>query len=214
MEESTKPAKNSPITPSDDPVVDLVVALQQKTSKIDMLQAENLALKAQLGAKKMGRMRPPRFRRGFWLPARKLSKAKKLDVSLDKVELLRPANKSKAAPSWSASSWLSSLMLVQTLSAALLDQTAETDSEESTKIKRLSRSQISRAVDIASIQIKELLYSEVEKLQRADGQVLDASALSDKFAASGDSFTFTYGSMDVYHGGLETLIGAPNPNIM
>ena len=50
MEESTKPARQSPITPSDDLVVDLVVALQQTTNKIDMLQAENLALKAQLGA--------------------------------------------------------------------------------------------------------------------------------------------------------------------
>jgi hypothetical protein len=139
---------------------------------------------------------------------RKLAKAKQLDMSLNK------ANSSKTAPSWSASSWLSSLMLVQTLSAALLDQTVDTDSEESAKIKGLTRSQIRQAVDMASLQIKELLYSEVEKLQRTDGQVLDASALSDKFAASGDSFTFTYGSMDIYHGGLEALIGAPNPNIM
>ena len=48
--ESTKSAKKTSITPSDDLVVDLVVALQQTTNKIDMLQAENLALKAQLGA--------------------------------------------------------------------------------------------------------------------------------------------------------------------
>ena len=50
MQDSTKPAKKSSITASDDLVADLVVELLHKTSKLDILQAENLALKAQLGA--------------------------------------------------------------------------------------------------------------------------------------------------------------------
>ena len=125
---------------------------------------------------------------------RRLARAKKLDAKLN--ERRKSKKQPTNAPSWSVGSWLSSLQLLVSLSAALLDQAGHSgeEDEESEVIRRLNRRQISLAVDEAAAEIKERLYEEVEKLQTGSG-VVDASKLNAKFAANKDGFTFTYGGM-------------------
>ena len=124
---------------------------------------------------------------------RRLARAKKLDAKLN--ERRKSKSQPTNAPSWSVGSWLSSLQLLVSLSAALLDQAGDSgEDEESEVIRRLNRRQISLAVDEAAAEMKERLYEEVEKLQTGS-EVVDASKLNAKFAASKDGFTFTYGGM-------------------
>ena len=41
-----------------------------------------------------------------------------------------------------------------------------------------------------------------------------AQELNDKFAASGDTFTFTYGDVTMFFAGLEGFLGSPSPEVM
>ena len=45
------------------------------------------------------------------------------------------------------------------------------------------------------------------------GLPVDARKMNNKFATDGNSFTYEYGDMEVYHGGLEGLIGNPDPRV-
>ena len=42
----------------------------------------------------------------------------------------------------------------------------------------------------------------------------DSKAMHAKFAAAGETFTFTYGDVDMFFGGLEGLLGTPSPEVM
>jgi hypothetical protein len=42
----------------------------------------------------------------------------------------------------------------------------------------------------------------------------DSKAMHAKFAAAGETFTFTYGDVDMFFGGLEELLGSPSPEVM
>jgi Leucine-rich repeat (LRR) protein len=118
-------------------------------------------------------------------------------------------DQTSASPTWMASSWLTSLSLIQILSKSLLGSgKQQTDLE---RIKTLNTKSISEAVDNASRQWKVLLCEAVADLRNTE--CADASLLNDKFASDGDSFTFRYGGMEQYHGGLEALIGNPDPRV-
>merc|ERR1719158_424777 len=77
--------------------------------------------------------------------------------------------------------------------------------------KQLTIDQLVEAFTNAIPVIQRQLCEDHAKLQvQVD---VDAAALNDKFSAAKDSFTYTYGGMDLYHGGLESLVGLPNPDI-
>ena len=113
-------------------------------------------------------------------------------------------------PSWTFLSWLSSLTVLQPLAVELLKQ-KPSNQTEAEYAKQLNSQHVQAAFDRAAPAMRSGLCESHHKLR---SQVdLDAVALNDKFSAAKDSFTFTYGGMDLYHGGLEALVGLPNPDI-
>jgi hypothetical protein len=95
----------------------------------------------------------------------------------------------------------------------LLDS-VENGSSEADKIRQLTEDQI-RAVleDPETVQelSREIIVG-IEELKQQDE--VDANKMNAKFVAEGNGFTYVYGGMDVYHGGLEGYIGNPDPDIM
>ena len=114
------------------------------------------------------------------------------------------------APGWTAKTWLSSLTLLDILSKALLGESGHI-SDEVNSIKGLSDEMIAAAVDEAAAQMKTELQSAVAILRKI--KEVDAQVLNEKFAADNDTFTFRYGGMEQYHGGLEGMIGNPDPRL-
>jgi hypothetical protein len=70
---------------------------------------------------------------------------------------------------------------------------------------------IDNAVAAAAVQMKAELKDAVATLQKT--KEVDAHLLNEKFAADKDTFTFRYGGMEEYHGGLEGMIGNPDPRV-
>ena len=62
-----------------------------------------------------------------------------------------------------------------------------------------------------TLKLKTELKQAVAQLRQT--AEVDASKLNEKFATDGNSFTFTYGGMELYHGGLEGMIGNPDPRV-
>ena len=117
------------------------------------------------------------------------------------------------APGWTATSWLSSLPLLDILGRELLVVSAldTRTSEEADCIKALSTEAIDAAVDAAASRIKGKLREAVAMLRQTTD--VDARLLNEKFATDGNTFTFRYGGMEDYHGGLEGMIGNPDPRV-
>jgi hypothetical protein len=86
--------------------------------------------------------------------------------------------------------------------------------DEDEYTKSLAHTDIDRAVDEAAAKLKQKMKDGLDQLkhQMQDGEV-DAKKMNVKFAADSGSFEYEYGGMDVYHGGLEALIGNPNVNV-
>jgi hypothetical protein len=116
-------------------------------------------------------------------------------------------------PGWTASSWLSSLPLLDVLGRELLDVSGldARTSEEADCIKALSTEAIDAAVDAAASRIKGELREAVATLRQTID--VDARVLNEKFAADEKTFTFRYGGMEDYHAGLEGMIGNPDPRV-
>jgi hypothetical protein len=114
-------------------------------------------------------------------------------------------------PSWNAATWLASLPLVSILSDALLSQSTIPIAQrggkvdEVVRIRALRDDQINAAVDAAARTYKEELRRGVSNLRKEEH--VDAGQLNDKFVADGSCFTFEFGGMAQYHGGLEAMIG-------
>ena len=113
-------------------------------------------------------------------------------------------------PGWTTKSWLSSLALLDTLSEVLLAESDHT-SDEVSSIKNLSDEMIATAVDAAAVRMKAELKDAVAALRKT--KEVNAHVLNEKFAADKDTFTFRYGGMEEYHGGLEGMIGNPDPRV-
>jgi hypothetical protein len=115
-----------------------------------------------------------------------------------------------ASPSWSTTSWLMSLQLLDIIASELLLGKA-TSEAESDYVKALDQRSLRRAIRTAMPALEDCLVNGCDALQQQEH--VDAASLNDKFSAAEGSFTFTYGHMDTYHAGLEGLIGLPNPDI-
>jgi hypothetical protein len=74
-------------------------------------------------------------------------------------------------------------------------------------VRRLGRSEIERLLNDANLGgLVEMLWEGVEALGKQ--KVASSAALNDKFQASG-KFQMSYGSLSLFYGGLESLIGPP-----
>jgi hypothetical protein len=128
-----------------------------------------------------------------------MEKAKTLDARLNPT-----------APSWTVSSWLVSLQLFDIISRELTKD-MEPSEAEADYIKSLSQEKVKEAVANALPALQAGLMRGHGELKKQEH--VDATALNGKFSAAEGSFTFTYGGMDMYHAGLEGLIGLPAPDI-
>jgi hypothetical protein len=107
---------------------------------------------------------------------------------------------------WSATKWLSALGISKLITKALKvpprDETPAFD-----YVKRLTAAQIEEMCSAAGLSgLAPLLVEGVEKLRAQ--KVGSSTALNDKFQASG-KFEMSYGSLSLFYGGLESLLGPP-----
>ena len=128
-----------------------------------------------------------------------MEKAKTLDAKLN-----------PAGPSWTVSSWLVSLQLFDIISRELTKDMDPSEAEAD-YIKSLSQEKVKAAVANALPALQDGLMRGHGELKKQEH--VDATALNNKFSAAEGSFTFKYGGMDMYHAGLEGLIGLPAPDI-
>ena len=86
-----------------------------------------------------------------------------------------------------------------------------TGESEADKIRQLTEDQIQAVLeDPKTVQeLVRALMAGIEELNMQDE--VDASKLNDKFVTDGSGFTFVYGDMVDYHGGLE---GASDKNLL
>ena len=95
------------------------------------------------------------------------------------------------SPSWTATSWLMSLKLVEILSAGLTKGKQKDQQEASFIRDDMSEDDMRAAFRNVSSEMEECLVKDHRKLKKQDE--VDATALNDKFSAAEGSFTFTYG---------------------
>jgi hypothetical protein len=106
-------------------------------------------------------------------------------------------------PTWSAASWMVSSTHMVDLFCEHLLTSVPGNGSEADKIKALTKDQIYKVLDDDQT-LKNLaaeVYHGVERLNSCEE--VDASKLNAKFAADKNGFTYVYGDMDIYHGGLE-----------
>ena len=107
---------------------------------------------------------------------------------------------------WTAAQWLQSLALHKVLARALnLPETKR----QFNYVRTLTRANIEQCLQDSRV-IQELstaLVEGVEKLQGSSSQQ-DGVAMSDKFQTNA-KFQMSYGSLSLFYGGLESLLGPP-----
>ena len=112
----------------------------------------------------------------------------------------------EAEGEWSTAKWLASLGVSKLISRAL--QVPPRDVMPAFDyVRRLGRSEVERLLNDANLGgLVEMLWDGVEALGKQ--KVASSAALNDKFQASG-KFQMSYGSLSLFYGGLESLLGPP-----
>ena len=109
---------------------------------------------------------------------------------------------------WTAAKWLGALDMPRVISRALKIPRAATGGQSAFEyVKKLKPEQIETLLNAASLGgLVDTISAGVKKLQ---SQTAASSAqLNDKFQASG-KFQMSYGSLSLFYGGLESLLGPP-----
>jgi hypothetical protein len=120
-----------------------------------------------------------------------------------KPQVTKEQAPSGAAPTWAASMWMISSTAVAIRLCERLLVKVPTGTSEANKIRQLTKDQIQAVLkDPETVQeLVRALMAGIEELNMQDE--VDASKLNDKFVADGSGFSFVYGDMVDYHGGLE-----------
>jgi hypothetical protein len=114
---------------------------------------------------------------------------------------------------WQAMRWMrSSTQVGDLMIEHVLLQAGMQHLSELNKMKSLSPEAIAAGMIAAVPAAAAEMYHGVVALNEVEEA--DPVQLNGKFAADADSFSFVYGGIDIYHGGLEGYIGNPSPNIM
>ena len=109
---------------------------------------------------------------------------------------------------WTASQWLQSLMLHEVLITAF--DMPPAGAKQFNFIKRLSRQDLEERLlsqDVLEALIDAVLEG-VHKLGASGGGPQDGAVTSDKFQTNA-KFQMSYGSLSLFYGGLESLLGPP-----
>ena len=107
---------------------------------------------------------------------------------------------------WSASKWLSALGVAKVITKALKVPSRDVMSPFD-YVRKLKRKDLESLLQDAQLSgLTEVLMAGVEQLSRQ--QVASSAQLNDKFQASG-KFEMSYGSLSLFYGGLESLLGPP-----
>jgi hypothetical protein len=77
--------------------------------------------------------------------------------------------------------------------------------------KHVTPMHIKQALARALPEMEQTITKSFQDLQKQEH--VEASLMNSKFLADGTTFQYTYAGMDVYHGGLEKLIGQPQLNL-
>jgi NLR family CARD domain-containing protein 3 len=106
---------------------------------------------------------------------------------------------------WTARAWVSSLCLSSRVADALA---LPAPSEQFDYVRRLTRWRLWWMLQRASLGgLSGQLWKEVQTLKSQAAST--AAELNAKFAASPCTFEMSYGSLDIFYGGLDALIGSP-----
>ena len=104
---------------------------------------------------------------------------------------------------WTCTKWLASLELHHLISAALRPP----EDKQFEKVKALTRDEITKLLAAAKLEgLVDAVVAGVEKLQEQGAST--GQELNNKFATEA-KFEMKYGSLDLFYGGLESLIGPP-----
>ena len=116
-------------------------------------------------------------------------------------------------PTWSFSSFLTSISLMDIV-ANKLNESRPRGMTEAQWAKELTPTKIKQALENA---LPEMVQKTTQSFQDLQAQEhIDASVMNveySKFLADGRAFEYKFVGMDVYHGGLEKLIGQPHLDI-
>jgi len=107
---------------------------------------------------------------------------------------------------WSAAKWLSALGISKIVTKAL--KVPHRDVQPAFEyIKKLKRSEVETLLNDANLGgLADMLMAGIDALSKQ--KVSSSAALNDKFQASG-KFQMSYGSLSLFYGGLESLLGPP-----
>jgi len=109
-----------------------------------------------------------------------------------------------APPSWDAHKWLRSLPNVQNI---VHDALGLPDDNQFDAVRALTRPEVEARLEAAGLRgLADAVMRGVNGLRSQAAETGDA--LNDKFATSA-KFELTYGSLSLFYGGLESLIGPP-----
>ena len=109
---------------------------------------------------------------------------------------------------WTASKWLASRQVSSVVAAALKLPPMSADStSQFAYVKKLTREQVEQLLGAANMSgMVDFVYSSIETLSaQKEGS---AEQLNDKFSTTA-KFQMTYGSLSLFYGGLESLLGPP-----
>ena len=140
------------------------------------------------------------------------------EPSAAKVDRGLPRNKAAGAKAsaesegeeqrWNAAQWLRSLSLHEVLADAL--ELPEAGSAQYNYMRRLQRDKLEKMLAESDLISKfcDVVMEGVESLRGGGQGVQDGSVSSDKFQTNA-KFQMSYGSLSLFYGGLESLLGPP-----
>ena len=123
-------------------------------------------------------------------------------------ELERLAKEDEDGTTWTAAKWLASRGLAKVVAAALqLPPRVAGDQSHFHFVKTMTRERLGQVLDEAKMGgLVDFLAESVESLSAQ--RTGSAEQLNDKFATTA-KFQMTYGSLSLFYGGLESLLGPP-----
>ena len=119
-----------------------------------------------------------------------------------------------ASERWRLSALLSSAGATEPLAAALLGADVEDELAATRKLGQHGKAALLSALQSSDIltALVDRIWPEIELLAAID-KAATVDELHDKFLLDGKAFTLQLGGLDKFYGGLEGIVGAPNPQI-
>ena len=133
------------------------------------------------------------------------------------VAELQKAEEEAAGDRWTTSKWLSSLSLTGRVAACLNEVAPDADSEDELgRIRKLGRACTAVTLELQLLErqvVKSIVRAIIPELRKlVDSEFADTRELI-KNPKYSEATQMALGSTDTYFGGLERIIGGPNPKL-